>query len=87
MIPNLGSLSTIKAPTGLTSVVKNLTGLAQIKGMDSVISEIQKVPQLVEPLSKLGDIVKCRYTFKDGEHIVSIFNSDGSRPHAIVVLK
>lgn len=57
MIPNLGSLSTIKAPTGLTSVVKNLTGLAQIKGMDSVISEIQKVPQLVEPLSKLGDIV------------------------------
>lgn len=57
MIPNLGSLSTIKAPTGLTSVVKNLTGLAQIKGIDSVISEIQKVPQLVEPLSKLGDIV------------------------------
>ena len=36
---------------------------------------------------KLGDIVKCRYTFKDGEHIVSIFNSDGSRPHAIVDLK
>ena len=57
MIPNLGSLSSIKAPTGLTSVVKNLTGLVQIKGMGSVISEIQKVPQLVEPLSRLGDIV------------------------------
>ena len=36
---------------------------------------------------KLGDVVKCRYTFKDGEHIVSIFNSDGSRVHAIIVLK
>lgn len=36
---------------------------------------------------KLGDVVKCRYTFKDDEHIVSICNSDGSRVHAIIVLK
>ena len=36
---------------------------------------------------KLGDVVKCRYTFKDDKHIVSICNSDGSRVHAIIVLK
>lgn len=36
---------------------------------------------------KLGDVVKCRYTFKDDKHIVSICNSEGSRVHAIIVLK
>ena len=33
------------------------------------------------------ELQECRYTFKDDEHIVSICNSDGSRVHAIIVLK
>lgn len=36
---------------------------------------------------KYGDKVKCRYTFKDGEHIINICSEDGSLVHAIIVLK
>lgn len=36
---------------------------------------------------KYGDNVKCRYTFKDGEHIVTIVSEDESTVHAIIVLK
>lgn len=36
---------------------------------------------------KLGDIVKCRYTFEDGKHIITICSEDNARVHAIIILK
>ena len=37
---------------------------------------------------KLGDIIKCRYTFSNNEHIITICdNDDCNRIHAIIVLK
>ena len=35
---------------------------------------------------KLGEIVKCKYAFSDGEHIVNICSKDESRVHCIVSL-
>ena len=36
---------------------------------------------------KLGDIIKCKYTFKNNEHIITIFNEDDTKVHAIIILK
>lgn len=36
---------------------------------------------------KLGDIIKCRYTFEDARHVVNICSEDESKVHAVVVLK
>lgn len=36
---------------------------------------------------KYGDVIKCRYTFQNDEHVVTICNEDGSRVNAIVTLK
>lgn len=36
---------------------------------------------------KFGDIIKCKYTFVNNEHIVTIFNEDSTKIHAIIILK
>lgn len=36
---------------------------------------------------KLGDIIKCRYTFEDGKHIITICSENNERIHAIIILK
>ena len=36
---------------------------------------------------KLGDVIRCRYSFEDGEHIVTLCSEDGSRVNAIIKLK
>jgi medium-chain acyl-[acyl-carrier-protein] hydrolase len=36
---------------------------------------------------KYGDKVKCKYTFKNGEHIVTIVSEDENTVHAIIILK
>lgn len=36
---------------------------------------------------KLGNILKCRYTFDEGNHIVTICNEDGNKVHAIIILR
>lgn len=36
---------------------------------------------------KYGEIVKCRYTFENGEHIVTICNEDDTKVHAVIILK
>lgn len=36
---------------------------------------------------KLGDIIKCKYSFIDDMHYVTIFNEDCSKVHAIITLK
>lgn len=36
---------------------------------------------------KLGDIVRCKYTFKEGNHIITIVSKDNLKIHAIIVLK
>lgn len=36
---------------------------------------------------KFGDILNCKYTFENGEHIIGILSGDESRVHAIVTLK
>ncbi len=35
---------------------------------------------------KLGDILKCKYTFENGEHIVAIYNNDETKLHTIIKL-
>lgn len=36
---------------------------------------------------KLGDIIKCRYTFEAGNHIITICSEDETKVHAIIILK
>lgn len=36
---------------------------------------------------KYGDIVNCKYTFENGEHIITIYNEDETKVHAIIILK
>ena len=36
---------------------------------------------------KINDIVKCKYTQKNGEHIISIVNKEDEKVHAIIILK
>lgn len=36
---------------------------------------------------KLNDIVKCKYSFVDGEHIISIYSEDNSKLHSIIKIK
>lgn len=36
---------------------------------------------------KLGDIIKCKYSFENNENIVTIFNKDENKVHAIITLK
>lgn len=36
---------------------------------------------------KYGEIVKCRYTFENGEHIVTICNENDTKVHAVIILK
>ena len=36
---------------------------------------------------KLDDVVKCKYSFVDGEHIISIFSEDNSKLHSIIKIK
>ena len=36
---------------------------------------------------KFGDVVKCRYTFEDGKHIVFICDKDENLVHAIIILE
>ena len=36
---------------------------------------------------KFGDVVKCRYTFEDGKHIVFICDRDENLVHAIIILE
>lgn len=36
---------------------------------------------------KLNDIVKCKYSFVDGEHIISVFSEDNSKLHSIIKIK
>lgn len=36
---------------------------------------------------KLGDIIKCRYTFEDGKHIITICSDDETKVHAIIILE
>ena len=36
---------------------------------------------------KLGDVIKCRYTFENEKHIITICNEDGTKVHAVIILK
>lgn len=36
---------------------------------------------------RVGDIVKCKYTFEDGKHMVVIQNADDLKTNAIIILK
>lgn len=36
---------------------------------------------------KIGDIIKCRYTFEEGNHIITICSEDDTKVHAIIILK
>ena len=36
---------------------------------------------------KLGDIVKCKYTFENDENIITICNETGDKVHAVIILK
>ena len=36
---------------------------------------------------KIDDIVKCKYTQKNEEHIISIVNKNDEKVHAIIILK
>lgn len=36
---------------------------------------------------KFGDIIKCKYTFDNNEHIVTIFNENNTKVHAVIILK
>ena len=36
---------------------------------------------------KLGDIIKCRYTFEAGNHIITICSEDETKVHAIIILR
>ena len=36
---------------------------------------------------KFGDVVKCRYTFEDGKHVVFICDKDENLVHAIIILE
>lgn len=36
---------------------------------------------------KFGDVIKCKYTFDNNEHIVTIFNENNTKVHAIIILK
>lgn len=36
---------------------------------------------------KYGDIVKCKYTFENGEHIITIYDESETKVHAIIILK
>lgn len=36
---------------------------------------------------KLGDIIKCKYTFCDDEHIITISSEDDTKIHSIIILK
>ncbi len=36
---------------------------------------------------KFGDIIKCRYTYENNEHIITIYNEECTKVHAIIILK
>lgn len=36
---------------------------------------------------KLGDIIKCKYTFEENKHIITISSEDDTKIHAIIVLQ
>lgn len=36
---------------------------------------------------KLDDIIKCKYTFEKDEHIITIWNKDNTKVHAVIILK
>ena len=36
---------------------------------------------------KLGDIIKCKYTFCNDEHIITISSKDDTKIHSIIILK
>lgn len=36
---------------------------------------------------KLGDCVKCKYSFENNEHVVTICNEDNTMVHAIIILE
>jgi len=35
---------------------------------------------------KIDDIIKCKYTFDNNEHIITIWNNDSTRVHAVITL-
>lgn len=35
---------------------------------------------------KIGDIIKCRYTFEEDKHIITICSADGAKIQAVIVL-
>ena len=35
---------------------------------------------------KLGNILKCKYSYVDGQHVVSIYNEDNGKLSAIIIL-
>ena len=37
-------------------------------------------------LSDNREIVKCRYTFEEDKHIITICSADGAKIHAVIVL-
>ena len=36
---------------------------------------------------KLGDMIRCKYTFENSEHIITICNKEDDKVHAIIILK
>ncbi len=36
---------------------------------------------------KIGDVIKCKYTFEDNQHIITICSEDNAKIHAIVILQ
>lgn len=35
---------------------------------------------------KIGDIIKCKYTFEDNKHIITMCSEDDTKTHAIIIL-